>query len=324
MSSSQKGLCPLCRACVQVKNFKRHWHTQHERYERKRTYDEVFNTLKSNISDQDKSTTTPSIHTFFEAKKRRMSEDVQTGSVETITHESSDESSASRINSNIPVTNINNDNLDDEDRMLILLQIFEDIFVRLENEEFIIYTNFVMDGGNDNVLVNDTITNIDNLHPIEDENVNENDNRRLSIDSIVNIFNHGGSPNEIISDSEMCCSSSILPINRPPCVKKSLSGVQFITDRELKDVDQQRLSRKDDVWLPSSTVGKAKPSHTWFTDKRSIWLRAVCSENKYGLLCVICAQEAKCESRLKKNKGTFISHPYWKLQHKGLAGIANN
>jgi hypothetical protein len=253
-----------------------------------------------------------------------VSEDVQTESAKTVTYQSSDESSPSRINSNIPVKNNNNDNLDDDDQMLILLQIFEDIFIRLENEKSIVCTNFVMNGNDNVLLVNDTITDIANLHPVEDENVNENDNRRLSIDSIVNIFNHDASPNEITSDGEMRCSSSILPINRPPCVKKSLPGVQFITDRELKYVDQQRLLRKDDVWLPSNAVGKTKPSHTWFTDKRSFWLRAVCSENKYGLLCLICAQEAKCESRLKKNKGTFISHPYWKLQHKGLDGITNN
>jgi hypothetical protein len=51
MSSFQKGLCPVCRVCFQVKNFKRHWNTQHQRREKKRTSDEVFNTLKANISD---------------------------------------------------------------------------------------------------------------------------------------------------------------------------------------------------------------------------------------------------------------------------------
>ena len=290
---------------------------------KKRTYDEVFNTLKSNILEQDRSTTTSSIHTFFETKKPRVSEDVQTEPAETITHQNSHESFPSLINSNIPVANNNNsnnnndDNLGDHDQMLILLQIFEDIFVRLENEKSIFCTNFVMDE-------NDTIIAIDNLHPIEDENSNENNNRTFSIDSIVNVFNQDASSNEIMSDGEMCCSSSILPINRPPCIKKSLPGVQFITDHELKYVDRQRLLRNDGMWLPNDAVGKTKPSHTWFTEKRSVWHRAVYSENKYGLLCIICTQDAKCESRLKKNKGTFISHSYWKLQHKGLDGITNN
>ena len=35
MSSFQKGLCPICRVSIQVKNFKRHWNTQHQRQERK-------------------------------------------------------------------------------------------------------------------------------------------------------------------------------------------------------------------------------------------------------------------------------------------------
>jgi hypothetical protein len=77
MSSFQKGLCLIYRVSVQVKNFKRHWNTQHQRYEKKRTYDEVFNTLKVNIADQNITTTTASIDTFFESKNGGISEDVQ-------------------------------------------------------------------------------------------------------------------------------------------------------------------------------------------------------------------------------------------------------
>ena len=308
---------------MQVKNFKRHWHTQHERHERKRTFDEVFNILKSNISDQDKGATTPSIDIFFAAKKRRLNEDVQTGSTETITHECFDGLSPADISSNIPFTN-SSANLADDDQMLILLQIFGDIFLRLENEKSIICTNFDTVGNDTIVQVDDTITDIAHFHPVDGENANKNASRTLSIDCIVNISNNDASQNEIISDGETICSSSILPINRPPCVKKPLLGVQFITDRELQYVDQQRFLRKDDIWLPPDAVGKTNPSHTWFTDKRSIWLRAVCSENKYGLLCLICAQKAKCESRMKKSKGTFVSHSHWKLQHKGLDGMTND
>jgi len=62
---------------VQVKNLKLHWNTQHQRNEKKRTYDEVFNTLKVNIADQNITTTTASIDIFFESKKDGISEDVQ-------------------------------------------------------------------------------------------------------------------------------------------------------------------------------------------------------------------------------------------------------
>ena len=323
MSSFQKGLCPLCRVCVQVKNFKRHWHIQHQRNEKKRTYDEVFNTLKSSILDQDKSTTTPSIHTYFEAKKRRVGEDFQAESPETISNQISDRPSPPRISSDISFANNDSQHNPDDDEMFILLPIFEDIFVRLENENCMVHTRFIMNENDGVFPIDHTTINIPNLHPIDDENVIEIDNTGLTTDSVVNVFNQNIGLNEIMSDCETPSSSTISPMKRPSCIKKCLPGVQFITDQELKFIDQQRLLRRDDFWFPDNATGKSKPSNTWFTEKRSIWLRAVCSENKYGLLCVVCAQEAKCESRLKKNKGAFISHPYWKLEHKGLEGTIN-
>lgn len=84
MSSFQKGLCPVCRASVQVKNFKRHWNIQHQRLEKKRTYDEVFNILKENILCQDKCISTSSIDTYFEPKRRRLSEYTQSEPMTTI------------------------------------------------------------------------------------------------------------------------------------------------------------------------------------------------------------------------------------------------
>ena len=83
MSSFQKGLCPICRVSVQVKNFKRHWNIQHQRQEKKRTYDEVFNTLKVNILGLVKLITT-SIDAFFEPMRRHLSEDTQLESMTTI------------------------------------------------------------------------------------------------------------------------------------------------------------------------------------------------------------------------------------------------
>ena len=82
-----------------------------------------------NLSDSDKSMTTPLIPASFDTKKHRLSEYVQTGPVETTTYEKSDGSSLSEIYSDIPVINNNNDNPDDDDQMLIILQIFEGIFL---------------------------------------------------------------------------------------------------------------------------------------------------------------------------------------------------
>jgi hypothetical protein len=359
MSSSLKGICPVCRANVQVKNFKRHWNTQHQRHEKKRTYDETFNTLKANILDQDKATTTSSIDTFFENKKRQKSDDTQSVSITTIIQqsfvpmsddniESSDPLSPSLSSSDIQLGKINNNTYKDD--MLILLQIFEDIFVQLENEKRVIHTsslanendgttstdNLVVDlvspdmieneNPNDNdvlMSLNDLITHIASHNTNQGECFSENDNATPFISSIINISDSDTSEDEKIGNNETCCSSTDSPINRPPCIKVSLPGVQFITDWELKFVDEQRLLLKDNAWLPNGFTGKSKPSRTWFTEIRSTWLRAVYSEKKYGLLCIVCAKEAKCESRLIRNQGSFISHPYWKLLHKGLDGNFN-
>ncbi len=314
MSSSEKGLCPVCRVSVQVKNFKRHWCTHHELNEKKRTYDEVFNTLKTNISNQQKITTTPSIDKFFNHKKHRLSEDVQQECITTIIQQNFDTLSSPLLSSNIHLNESNSDGYND---MIVLQQILEDIFVQLENEQHIFYTSSIIDKNNHLISTDNSSINM-----IETENINDNDVSMSLNDLIPDIISPDTSYKNLI-DNEVCCSSTYIPINRPPCVKISIPGVQFITDQELKFVDQQRSLLNDDIWLPDGAVGKSKPSPTWFTAARAIWLRAIYSEKKYGLLCIICAQEAKCNSRLVKNKGAFISHPYWKLLHKGLEGMIN-
>ncbi|CAF3207146.1 unnamed protein product, partial [Rotaria sp. Silwood2] len=106
---SQKGLCPVCPVSVEVKNFKRHLCTHHERNERKRTSDEVFNALKANISNQHKITTTTAIDKLFDNKKCRLSEDVQQECITTIIQQSFDTVSSPLISSNVYLNESNSD-----------------------------------------------------------------------------------------------------------------------------------------------------------------------------------------------------------------------
>ncbi|CAF4259190.1 unnamed protein product, partial [Rotaria sordida] len=169
MSSSEKGLCPICRC------------THHERNEKKRTFDEAFNTLKTNISNQHKITTTPSIDKFFNHNKRRLSEDVQQECITTIIQQNFDTLSSPLLSSNIHLNENNSDGYDD---MIVLRQILENIFVQLENEQHIFYTSSIIDKNNH--LISTDNSSID---MIETEDINDNDVSMSLNDLIHDITN---------------------------------------------------------------------------------------------------------------------------------------
>ena len=94
---------------------------------KKRTYDEVFNTLKVNVLGLVKPITTSSIDAFFEPKRRRLSEDTQLESMTTIIQrnvlsdddsQTCDEFSSSSTNHDTyPKKNKNN--YDDDERLIV-------------------------------------------------------------------------------------------------------------------------------------------------------------------------------------------------------------
>ncbi len=299
----QQGVCPLCRVSVQVKNFKRHWEAQHERYEKKKSYGEVFSSLKANILNQSKSTTT-TIDTFFGTKKRRFSgeENVQQQSMITIVQEAS--FTPGNFQTFDFVSSTENDNNDSRDESIhVLQQILRDMLDQLENETSMMPLFTASVGNDDTASCNESITGANDVDMIEIEDINDQESS-----CILTNMEH---------------PTITIPINRPQCTKVFLPGVEFISDYELKFVDQQRYRLQDKVWLPGGGGGESKPSQSWFTGARSTWLRAVYSNNKYGLICVICAKGAKDDSRIMKNQGSFISRPYWKLLHQGLEGMVD-
>ena len=101
---------------------------------------------------------------------------------------------------------------------------------------------------------------------------------------------------------------------------KHIEGVKFITTQELNFIDAQREKHPFIKWFTEDKQKQVKPSRQWFS-KDHLWLRAVCSDHRYGLLCVDCAEFATDKTLIERNNGAFIVRPYWKLKHKGLHGL---
>jgi hypothetical protein len=101
---------------------------------------------------------------------------------------------------------------------------------------------------------------------------------------------------------------------------KYIEGVKFISSQELNFIDAQRKKYPSIQWFTEDKQKQVKPSRHWFSKDYS-WLRAVCSDNRYGLLCVDCMEYATDKTLIERNNGAFIVRPYWKLKHKGLYGL---
>ncbi|CAF2979546.1 unnamed protein product [Rotaria sp. Silwood2] len=126
------------------------------------------------------------------------------------------------------------------------------------------------------------------LDMIENENINDNDILTSLNDLITDIISHDPiqsendtSQNEKISNNEACCSSTYSPINRLPCIKISLLGIQFITDWELKSIDAQRLLLKDNVWLPNGSIDLIKLKQLNLSEPIVRWLSAANKKELY-------------------------------------------
>ncbi len=111
-------------------------------------------------------------------------------------------------------------------------------------------------------------------------------------------------------------SSSVHPI----IMSKHIEGVKFITTEEMKLIDAQRDKYPLISWFTQDKQKQVNPIRHWFT-KEHQWLRAVCTENRYGVVCVDCAEYATGKALIERNNGAFILRPYWKLKHKGLDGV---
>jgi hypothetical protein len=103
-------------------------------------------------------------------------------------------------------------------------------------------------------------------------------------------------------------------------MSRNIQGVKFITHQELKLIDTQRENHSSTSWFTDDKQKKVKPSRHWFSKDRQ-WLRAICTENIYGLICMDCIEFATNETLIKRSNGAFILRPYWKLKHKGLDGL---
>lgn len=131
------------------------------------------------------------------------------------------------------------------------------------------------------------------------------------------------SDNNLISSPTSTRNIGRVTSRRPLIMSKHIEGVQFITSNEMTFVDAQLEKHRFINWYTDDKQKQVKPSRQWFT-KNYQWLRAVCTDNRYGLICVDCAEFAKDKTLIKRNNGAFVVRPYWKLKHKGLHGIESS
>ncbi|CAF3712042.1 unnamed protein product [Rotaria socialis] len=129
--------------------------------------------------------------------------------------------------------------------------------------------------------------------------------------------------NNLISTPASTKNIGRLTSSRSLIMSKHIEGVKFITSNEVTFIDTQRKNHPSINWHTDDKQKQVKPSRAWFS-KNFQWVRAVCTDNRYGLICVDCDEYARDKTLIERNKGAFVVRPYWKLKHKGLDGIKNH
>ncbi|CAM2728844.1 unnamed protein product [Rotaria socialis] len=127
--------------------------------------------------------------------------------------------------------------------------------------------------------------------------------------------------NNLISTPASTKNIGRLTSSRSLIMSKHIEGVKFITSNEVTFIDTQRKNHPSINWHTDDKQKQVKPSRAWFS-KNFQWVRAVCTDNRYGLICVDCDEYARDKTLIERNKGAFVVRPYWKLKHKGLDGFA--
>ena len=139
---------------------------------------------------------------------------------------------------------------------------------------------------------------------------------------------HNSISSRLTTDNVVAVQKQTISIHNSdrPVTASSLPGVIFINSEELHFVDEQRSKHPQILWYPRNIEQykkqevNYKPSSCWFTRERP-WLRAICSNGKYGLLCTYCSEFASDKLKIERNKRAFVVRPFWKLKHKGIEGV---
>ncbi|CAF1166258.1 unnamed protein product [Didymodactylos carnosus] len=92
--------------------------------------------------------------------------------------------------------------------------------------------------------------------------------------------------------------------------------------------DYKQRSRFPNVnWKPdtqkTNSKTHGKPSSTWWSGSRQQWLRAICTNNIYGLLCSVCAQYATDDVRIQRNTISRASAKLTKNDNNTIVGKIN-
>ena len=158
------------------------------------------------------------------------------------------------------------------------------------------------------LLFSDSYLSQDHQLIIEDD--------EISLDSNSNTANNYNAQSNYDQPSVSLQSPVNTTSNLSDNVIISIKGVRFINAHEMTFVQAHRANYPNIAWNTDNNLPSVKPSPTWFSSEYR-WLRAIRTDNQYGLLCVDCAEFASSEMAIKRNKGAFVVRPYWTLKHKG-------
>ncbi|CAF1258639.1 unnamed protein product [Didymodactylos carnosus] len=333
---NQTGNCPVCQEVLMVRNFGTHCNNKHTLLSSNERRN-ALKTLKEECSRKRtaKQANSSNIRDFYFAKKPRISQtdpkvlnDNNSEVVNPVidnTLANTNEISASNDGS-ITITNYFNINNYDAslDKSINSNNFNDDTIIRNTSisSPFDVLTNTPDKSDEDDNTTEsmDAFNNNRTFDNVSDSCNNNDDNSedrgtRIHNDSAEDV----GFTEDILHDKKT---------SRPTPMKTSIRGVLFVNDYELDYVDKQRSCFPNINWerdtQKNNSKTHGKPSSTWWSGSRQQWLRAVCTNNIYGLLCSVCAQYTTDDVRIQRVHGAFIVKPYYKLQKKGLDGITNH
>ncbi|CAF1244464.1 unnamed protein product [Rotaria sp. Silwood1] len=103
------------------------------------------------------------------------------------------------------------------------------------------------------------------------------------------------------NQSTVSSQTSTKILNQSNKIFVPIKGVRFINSHGIIFLEAHRAKYPHIQWSPPANLPQVKPSPSWFSSDYP-WLRAIYSEDHYGLLCIDCVEFASNEMAVKKLK----------------------
>ncbi|CAF4518707.1 unnamed protein product [Rotaria sp. Silwood2] len=333
---SIKISCPICSKTMLLKNWKNHCQTKHRMHlseeKLKKEYEKLKQTAGSSTCLSASENVDSTINTLFSTKNfslTRTASAINTTDDQNINDCISDDNFTNISTSqDLPMATTNDpkekESLSNNHQLVLSTAIYENMNIEIE------------------VVINEA----ENQHTVSLSSAEPTDIDTHLQESSAQTKTREQQDNDMYSDTSSDSDSEsqnsnycrpttanviqkqTIDIDNPdrPITTSFLSGVIFINIHEMHFIDEQRAKHPHIPWYPRNFKQHKKqkinykPSSNWFTKERQ-WLRAVCSNGNYGLLCTYCSEFASDKLKIERSDGAFVVRPFWKLKHKGIEGI---